>query len=671
MTPSQNFSTAIPWRTEQELRSDWQTFIEKREVPTTVDPLVARSWMRCLPRLNPFQPIRPARLYSSSLLDAHEASLAILSIGRRVLEDVYQYVENTHSLLLLVNSIGYIVDLVGDNDLKAIAAAHGFIHGALISENQIGTNAFSLALTEGVPARVRGAEHFLQVLHYFAAAAAPVFDLTGRIMGAAGILTLSANHHPHSLGMAVASALAITGERQADLLLAEQNSQVTQLNALLSSVTDGIMVWNGEGRLININEPAEKILNMPGQALRGQYYRDFFLLPPNIEDAIQNQVNLQNVEVNVRLGSRPIDLVISARFVSFKNELRWVIVTLRSEANAVHKTQTRLSERRMGVGETITGNSPAIRRLRSMARTAAAARASILIRGERGTGKNTLALAIHSEGPRSVEPFVNFPCASIPPNQMIAELLGDEDGNKRQELVGKPGKFELARAGTLYFQDIDAMTLEAQSVLVDALDMGIIQRSGNWRPVTVDVRIMASTSLDLEKLVFEGKFRNNLYYRLSAFDLWLPPLRDRLDDLPHLAEAEIRRLSAQLNEPLQLSDETLQALRGYSWPGNLRELQAVLGWATSRCQSGSTIMPQHLPDFIFREQKTPRLEMTSLLVQPLREMEREAFVRAARQTGGNVSQMARVLGISRTTLWRRLQEFDIVPGDFREANKRQ
>ena len=669
MPPQFVIPPANQWRSEQELLVDWKTFIDKREIPPKVGPLVARSWLRCLPRLNPYQPIYQARMISPSLLDAHEASLTILTIGRRVLEDVYQYIEDTHSLLLLVNSIGYVVDVVGDASLKAIAAAHGFVHGALISENQIGTNAFSLALSEGLPVRVRGAEHFLQDLHGFAASAAPVFDLAGRSMGAVGILNLTAYHHPHSLGLAAASALAVSGERQADLLLAEQNIQVTQLNAILSTVTDGVMVWNPDGRLIHINETAERILNLPGQVLRGQYYRDFFLLPQPIEDAIRNEVNLQHVEVKVRQGSRTLDLVVSTRFVKQKNALRWVIVSLRGDAHGPVRAQARMGGRRLGISEAITGNSLAMRRLRSMAKTAAAARASVLIHGERGTGKNTLAMAIHQEGPLADEPFVNFTCASISPDQMISELLGPEGA--RREQIGKPGKFDLARGGTLYIQDIDQMTLEAQAVLLDALDLGIVQRPGNWRPVTIDVRIIASTSADINRLVYEGQFRHNLFYRLSAFDLWLPPLRDRIEDLPMLAEAEIRRLSAQLNEPLTLSAEALHAMSSYSWPGNLRELQAVLGWATSRCQSGSTIEPHHLPDFILREQNPLKQEQPAAHVQPLREMEREALVRAARQTGDNVTQMARALGISRTTLWRRLQEYRIVPEDFRSLDKRR
>jgi transcriptional activator for dhaKLM operon len=374
---------------------------------------------------------------------------------------------------------------------------------------------------------------------------------------------------------------------------------------------------------------------------------------------------MNNVTARVRAGNRPLDLVISLSFLPAKSGLGNAIVTLHKEVDLMQMSQNRAGYHSTSLNEIILGNSVQIRRVRGLARTATAARASVLSRGERGTGKNVLATAIHNDGPRRDEPFIFFACASIPPNLMVSELLGFGEGVSENEPWGKPGKFELAQDGTIYFQDIENLTLEAQAILLDALELGIIQHKQNHRPIPVDARVIASSSANLEQLIAEGRFRPDLYYRLSTFEIILPPLRDRIEDLPALAEENLKRISGQVNESYHLTEPALAVLKEYDWPGNLRELEAVLRLATSQVKGQVDILPEQLPEFVFHPSGQEKSSLVMGRVASLQEIEREALIQSARHLRGNMTQMARVLGISRTTLWRKLREFEISVDDFR------
>lgn len=649
-----------------ELYENWLSFVQRHQLNSGVEPFVAHSWMRCYPHLNPLQPLRPSRL-SPGLLEAADSNASIRTVGRRVMEDIYEHLEGTNTALMLVNGLGYIIDILGDPDILALADERGLRLGAIYSEPYMGTNAFALALAEGVPVRVRGPEHFIQQFHVFSEAAAPIFDIAGRLLGAVGLINLFEEQYPHTLSLAVGAAQIIVSQRSSEQLMGEQNSQIAQMNAILSAISEGVMVWSAEGRLLQINDAAEQVISLPRQAILGKHYRDFISLPSWLEEAIQERQPMSNVTARVRTGNRPLDLVVSLSFLQNKSGMVNAIVTLHKEVDLLQISQNRAGFHSTSLNEIILGNSVQIRRVRGLARTATAARASVLIRGERGTGKNVLATAIHNDGPRRDEPFIFFACASIPANQMVEELLGFGEGFSEREPWGKPGKFELAQDGTIYFQDIENLSLEGQAVLLDAMELGIIQHKQDHRPIAVDARIIASSSANLEQLIKEGHFRADLYYRLSTFEIILPPLRNRIEDLPALAEENLKRISGQVNEPYHLTDAALTILKDYDWPGNLRELEAVLRLATSQVKGQENIQPEHLPEFVFHPsgQDKPGLIMGRLA--SMQEIEREALIQSARHMRGNVTQMARGLGISRTTLWRRLKAFDISVDDFRSS----
>ncbi|MCI4397352.1 MAG: sigma-54-dependent Fis family transcriptional regulator [Acidobacteria bacterium] len=327
--------------------------------------------------------------------------------------------------------------------------------------------------------------------------------------------------------------------------------------------------------------------------------------------------------------------------------------------------------------ENIVGNSQAMRSLFQQTRMVAATRATVLIRGESGTGKELIANAIHHHSDRKRGRFLPLNCAAIPPNLIESELFGHEKGSFTGADKAHPGKFELAHGGTLFLDEIGELSLDLQAKLLRVLEEHAITRVGGAHPISVDVRIITATNRDLLALVREGRFREDLYYRLKVVELSIPPLRDRLEDLPLLVQAFLNQFNKEHGKQVKrVSDGVIKALAAHRWPGNVRELKNVIERMVI-FSDGDLLEERHLPsDFGGGDKGQPaapspvavELQPRQGAVVPLDEMEREAIMSALRQMGGNKTQAARALGIGLRTLHRKLKDYGYK--DVQEPNER-
>jgi two-component system, NtrC family, response regulator AtoC len=313
--------------------------------------------------------------------------------------------------------------------------------------------------------------------------------------------------------------------------------------------------------------------------------------------------------------------------------------------------------------EDLLGETEVFKRVLEVARRAAPTDLTILIEGASGTGKEVLSQAIHRQSLRREGPFVAVNCAAIPEGLLESELFGHERGAFTGAVRTKPGRFELARGGTLFLDEIGDMPLAMQAKILRALQEREVDRVGGVRPISVDVRVIAATHQDLERLVTEGRFRSDLFYRLQGVRLRLPALRERLADLPHLVNHFLRHAQQRLGRPnATVSTEALRLLWAYSWPGNVRELQHVLEGAL--LLSDGIIMPEHLPPSIQRGAASdapaePTLETAGSLDAALEESERRIILDALRKTGGIQARAAKLLGITEQSLWYRVKKYKI------------
>jgi transcriptional regulator with PAS, ATPase and Fis domain len=311
------------------------------------------------------------------------------------------------------------------------------------------------------------------------------------------------------------------------------------------------------------------------------------------------------------------------------------------------------------LGMTAVVASPSMRRLIAVTNRAARTNSPVLISGESGTGKELIARAVHHFSPRAGRPFIDVNCAALPEHLMESELFGYEKGAFSGAETLKPGFFEGAHTGTLFLDEIGEMDSRMQAKLLRVLDGQSYFRLGGSRKVAVDVRTIAATNLSLEEAVQSGRFRRDLFHRLDAIHLRVPPLRERIEDIAPLARWFLRA------SDLRVSDEAMAALEDYSWPGNIRELKNCLNKA-SLCAAGPEIEPGDLPVEILL---TPAESIDE--AYSLDGLEQQTICRVLAQTGGHQQKAADLLGISRRTLIRKLKLYRSPDGALNKlsANK--
>jgi transcriptional regulator with PAS, ATPase and Fis domain len=289
--------------------------------------------------------------------------------------------------------------------------------------------------------------------------------------------------------------------------------------------------------------------------------------------------------------------------------------------------------------------------------------------GETGTGKELIARTIHHNSPRASERFVAFNAAAIPENLAEAELFGHVKGAFTGAVASRAGRFELAHRGTLFIDEVASMSLPLQAKLLRALQEREIERVGESRPMRLDIRVIAASNMDLRKMVKEGTFREDLFYRLNVIPVTLPALRQRREDVPLLAQHFVRKSCVDNSIPVKtVAQETLRALMAYDWPGNIRQFENAIEHAVAMAAAKSEIGPEALPDEL-RERAGSMLvptvaipdeglNFTSLVSQ----LERELIMRCLEKTGGNKRQAARLLNLSRTTFIDKLHRLSVERG---------
>ncbi len=309
--------------------------------------------------------------------------------------------------------------------------------------------------------------------------------------------------------------------------------------------------------------------------------------------------------------------------------------------------------------DNIIGRSPAMQEIFATIERVAPTRATVLIAGESGTGKDLIARAIHYHSPRRDRPFVKINCTAIPENLMESELFGYEKGAFTGAVTSKPGRFELADTGTVFLDEIGDVPPNIQVKLLRVLQEREFERLGSNRTRQIDVRVIAATNADLRAALEHGAFREDLYYRLNVVPINVPPLRERKEDIPALVEHFIRKYAAEFSSPVKgISEEALEVLRRYHWPGNVRELENVIERGLVLC-SGEILEAADIK--LDTASRNSRSSDESLLPpgMTLEEHERELIRRALEKAKGNKSQAARLLGLSRNALRYRLSQMGL------------
>ncbi len=303
--------------------------------------------------------------------------------------------------------------------------------------------------------------------------------------------------------------------------------------------------------------------------------------------------------------------------------------------------------------EGLVGKNEKMQEVYQLITTVAKTTATVLVYGETGTGKELVAEAIHNLSPRKDKPLIKVSCIALSETLLESELFGHEKGAFTDAISRKIGRFEMADGGTLFIDDVDEIKPEAQVKLLRVLQERKFERVGGTETLQVDVRLIAAAKRDLLELVREGKFREDFYYRLNVIPMYMPPLRERKDDIPLLVRHFIEKYKGESKK--EISPQALQLLVWYDWPGNIRELENVIERVIA-LSDREEILPKDLPSFLKTEEKEGK---TKTIQEVVEESEKSHLLKVLIQTKGRKKDAAKILGITPKTLWQKLKEYKI------------
>ncbi|MCW0435797.1 sigma-54-dependent Fis family transcriptional regulator [Xanthomonas sacchari] len=614
-----------------------RAFFERGGAPVgQVPDTILQSWQRCQ-RLGLAADAKPAiePLEASRLRALREAHERLWRLARAELEGLAGDAAATGSIVLLTDEAGWILDAEGSPRFLDKAGRVALMPGACWSEPQVGTNAIGTAIVESRSVEVRGGEHYFAPHQILSCAAVPIFDPYGALAGVLDISGDASVQHMHALALARMAVANIEHRYFDDGIPGCELLRVHHDPALLGTAREALLAFRN-GRLVAANQAGLRLFGLERHELGRAPYEALFEEPLSRLRQQGSVFDLQGRALHGRIDSPADDRP------RRRPQQAPITVTASSRPSAAAASDAPLFD-------------AALELALERARRVLDAQLPVLVQGETGTGKEVFARELHRRSARAGRPFVAVNCAALPEGLIEAELFGYEDGaftGARKH--GNPGLLRQADGGVLFLDEIGDMPLALQPRLLRVLQERELLPLGGGKPVKLDFALVCATHRDLDAAMAEQRFRPDLYYRIAHHCVQIPALRAHPDRRALVAE-----LWARLGQGRRLTEAALATLSAYAWPGNLRQLVACLRTLVALSEADALVdtdaLPAYLPGVRAGEQGSnggtamplPDADLDSLALGAMRQ--------ALDACNGNVSQAARRLGISRSTLYRRLQ----------------
>lgn len=635
-------------------QEQWEDYMMHGIVSKETRREVLMSWQRCqefglLPERK--KPIRI--LNDSEFQQLLKKNQLLIEISAPIIETVTRFIANSRFVIALCDANGIILKLSGNEKMRLAIRDGGFVEGADWSEQSAGSNAIGTSLAIKKPIQFCGYEHFCIFTQKTACSSAPIKAPDGRVIGIIDLTGRLKEVNIHTLGIAVAMASAI--ENCLRIAKAEKETALANAhtNAIIESITEGLIALDNDGLIIKINPAARRILNLPEDTV-GKIIFDVF--PQDNASFFQTLRRMQyfkDQELRIHTPKEVIRVLATIKPILNNNSCHGKVLVI-SEL----KRARQLARKFYNVSAKLTfsnliGESPEFKKILTNMRTAAHKDSTILLLGESGTGKDVCAQAIHNESDRRHGPFVAINCGAIPKELMASELFGYVNGAftgaNRQ---GNLGKFELADDGTLFLDEISELPYEQQVYLLRVLESRTLTRVGGHETIPIDVRIIAASNKNLEEHVKAGFFRQDLFYRLNIITFNVPPLRERKEDIPLLVKYFMSQFPAASGD---IPQDYLKSLMNYSWPGNIRELRNIIERTISLSPDGH-LSTAYLPSNITSSAGSPDVSRETAGIQ---NMESDLIRKLIQTHNGNLTKVASELGVARTTLYRKMRKYHI------------
>ncbi|ROO27136.1 Fis family transcriptional regulator [Salinisphaera orenii MK-B5] len=621
----------------RQIMSAWERFVSRGGGRVAgVRRTVAESWERSIGRIGVDWQRAPSAT-AGELLRARQQTPLTQRVAEPVMREAERFLSATGSIMLLTDAQGHVLYSQGDDRTRDLAEDINLQPGGMWSEANIGTNAIGTALVDQAPVQIHSVEHFCAEIKKWSCAATIIrHPLDGDVVGAVDISGRASTFHPQALALAVAAASRIEGGL-ARLINDNHSAVMRRYLDHSRRRAEHVLLVDREGRLIYAGERARQLLAgddrpYPKVAEIGALEPREWLqaLPETL-----GRIRVEPIEEDERLIGAVIETDVAGA---------------RGPARPLH-VETEPATRLYGRSETFN-------RCIDKAYKLARSDVPVLIEGETGVGKELFARAIHAYSDRHGAGYVPINAAALPRDLIESELFGYEPGTfTGASSGGRKGKIEQADGGVLGLDEIGEMPLDMQPTLLRVLEDGVVYRLGSGTPRQVSVRVLSMTNRDLRSEVAAGRFRADLYYRLSVARLKVPPLRERAEDIePLVARFAAAFYAAEGRAPPVIDAEVYAILRGHDWPGNVRELRNVVESMLLMAE-GDRVTPKVLPEEVL-DPARPRLSMAAGN-RSLRDSEYEAVAEAVTAAGGNMAEAARRLGIARSTLYRKVKAFGL------------
>ena len=626
------------------LRQARQQWLEQGVcLSSAIDARVTRSWQRSLAAgLSPIGRLSCTdNLSGVALQRARTKNHDLVNHSQPIMEYLFEQVRQSHSMVILSDQNGVLMHTLGDLDFLNKADRVALKCGASWHESQRGTNAIGTALAETDEVEIHGAEHYLDRNGFLTCAASPIVSATGALMG---ILDISGDHrsrHPHTLGLVSTAARMIEN----NLVLSScQHQTVLKLHARaegIGSVAQGVLALSDDGWVVGANRRALDMLGLSRQDIGATQLHHVF-------DCAMNAL----MATGHKSAGRPVVLQTVHGEALFAAVQMAPHLSVRAQAVSAAPAPVPDALAQLDTGDVRWGSAAA------KARRVADKDITLLLLGESGVGKELFAKAWHDSSGRKSGPFVAINCAALPEHLIESELFGYAPGaftGARKQ--GSVGRLREAEGGTLFLDEIGDMPLAMQTRLLRVLQERQVTPLGCGETVAVNFALVCATHQNLREAADAGRFRSDLYYRLNGLSLQLPALRERSD-----FAALTGQLLKQWGESaaLHIAPELLQALRRYRWPGNLRQYSNVLRTAVAMLEAHEVCISwRHMPDDLADELQALSQDLPDCPQPPpqnLQQLSQKAIEHALENARGNLSAAARQLGISRQTMYRKLQQ---------------
>ncbi|WP_432408652.1 sigma-54-dependent Fis family transcriptional regulator [Wukongibacter sp. M2B1] len=439
----------------------------------------------------------------------------------------------------------------------------------------------------------------------------------------------------------------------------EINLLAKELEVLLDSIDMGVVSLDTKGNILNYNS---KAINIFGIKNKGEHLSNIKELVEDfeLEPIVNNKKPIRNRKFYYNVNGNNLSGIYNVNLIFVDGEVIGLVLTFSKMNEVINVVNDVIGASLEMTFDDIIGKSTTLGLVKDFAKRAAKSTSTILIQGESGTGKELFARAIHFSSDRRKYPFIPINCAAIPENLLESELFGYEEGAfTGARKGGKTGKFELANRGTIFLDEIGDMPIHLQTKLLRVLQENLIARIGCRGFIPIDVRIIAATNKKLDDMVEDGEFREDLYYRLNVIPLYIPPLRDRKEDISVLANKFVDKFNYKLDKNIfEIDQDVIEAFMDYHWPGNVRELENTIEYSVNMATE-SSITISDLPKRIGISKPEEVLNYSQRII-PIKDLEKREIMKAMEVFGKSKKAMdkaASALGISRATIYRKIKEY--------------